>query len=238
MKKFVAVFFSLLVFHYICPGQDIPVPGSKLLFQGMVMDAKTEIPLSGTQILINNRRFSVSNDEGKFAFYVNRRDTVLFERLGYKPASMFISDTLSGNEYIAGIYLQTDTVYIDAVIIFPRLKNLKSDLLNSRPKTSREMENAKYNMAISAYQGRITQNKLGDPATNYKVLQQKQSADAYSKGQIPSDQIVGINPLLLIPAAYLLIHGLPEKPAPLQPELSDREVNQIHQMYLDNLNKK
>ena len=57
---------------------------------------------------------------------------------------------------------------------------------------------------------------------------------AYEKGGIPSDQTVGLNPLLVIPAAYLLIKGLPEKPGPVK-SFTDPgfEVDQIHRKYLE-----
>ena len=238
MNKYLLAVFLLFVFHYMCPGQTVNDEKTKILFQGLVMDAKSEIPVPGAQILINNALSSVSDEEGKFAFYVNRRDTVLFTGLGYKPTTMYINDTLSGNEFLAGIYMQNDTVSIAEVIIVPRINNLKSDLLNGRTEVSREMENAKYNMAVSAYQGRVNQNKMGDPDVNYEFLRQKQRSNAYSKGQIPPDRILGISPLLLIPAAYLLMHGLPERPPPLKPSLTDTEVYQIHQKYLESLKQK
>jgi hypothetical protein len=50
--------------------------------------------------------------------------------------------------------------------------------------------------------------------------------------------MVGISPLLLIPAAYLLIHGLPEKPAPLKQQLTDQEVDQIHIKYMEILKQR
>jgi hypothetical protein len=79
---------------------------------------------------------------------------------------------------------------------------------------------------------------LGDPATNYELLRQKQKTDAFERGGIPSDKMVGISPLLLIPAAYLLIHGLPEKPAPLKQQLTNQEVNQIHNKFLETLKQR
>jgi hypothetical protein len=202
------------------------------------MDAKTESPLTGSQVTINRSFASVSDGEGKFAFYVNRSDTVVFSRLGYKSAVLFVSDTLSGKEFIAGIYLHTDTLSIGEVIIVPRLTNLKSELMNQRTEAGNETENAKYNLEVSAYQGRITQNKLGDPAINYELIRQKQRNDAYSKGQIPSDQIAGLSPLLLIPAAYLLMNGLPVKPAPFTPRLTEQEINQIHKKYVETLRQR
>ena len=97
------------------------------------------------------------------------------------------------------------------------------------------MDNARYNVAISAYQGKTSQGKLGDPVTNYGLIRQQLKVNAYEKGGIPSDQIAGISPLLLIPAAYLLIHGVPEKPAPFEHSLTDKEVEQIQKKYLENL---
>ena len=202
------------------------------------MDANTQVPLTGSQIMINRAFSSVSDDDGKFAFYVNRYDTVVFRRLGYKTTILFISDTLTGSEFIAGIYMYADTLSIGEIVIVPRIRNLKSEILYSRSETSTQIENAKYNLEVSAYQAKITTNKLGDPAANYEFLRQRQRNNAYTKGQIPSDRIVGISPFLLLPAAYLLMNGLPEKPAPPQPHLTDREIDQINKKYLETLKQK
>jgi hypothetical protein len=56
---------------------------------------------------------------------------------------------------------------------------------------------------------------------------------AMEKGGIPSDQIAGLNPLLIIPAAYLLIKGFPEKPAQMKSELTPSELEEIHKKYLE-----
>jgi len=233
MKRWFIILMQFFILTCHGFSQSTGREGGLILFHGLVMDAKTEIPLAGSQVIINRSFTSVSDDEGKFAFYVNRRDTVVFSRLGYKSAILFVNDTLSAKEFIAGIYLHSDTLSIGEVIIVPRLTNLKSDLLKPRAEATTDAENAKYNMAVSSYQGRMTSDKTGDPAVNYGLLRQQQRNDAYSKGQIPSDRIVGISPLLLVPAAYLLMNGLPGKPEPLQPHLTEHEVNQIHKKYLE-----
>jgi len=203
-----------------------------------VMDASTFSPLANSQIDINRAFSSVSDEDGTFSFYVNRHDTVVFSSLGYKPVILYVSDTLTGREFNAGIYMHTDTLSIGEVVIVPRFTNLKSEILNARSKTPSTMENARYNVAVSAYQGRNSQNKLVDPADNYAHLRQKQKINAYEKGGIPSDQIVGISPLLLIPAAYLLIKGIQEKPAPLSPQLNDSDIDQIQKKYLETLKQR
>jgi hypothetical protein len=179
-----------------------------------------------------------SGEDGAFTIRVNKRDTVVFSHLGYQPASFYVSDTLAGREFMAGVYMKTDTLSIGEVIIVPRIQNLKYDIFKAPSATSTEMENAKYNMEISAYQGRIGMNRLGDPASNYSLIQQKQRINAYEKGMIPSDRIVGLSPLLLIPAAYLLINGFPEKEAPFKSNLTRQELDQIHKKYLETTTKK
>jgi hypothetical protein len=201
------------------------------------MDAKTFSPIANSQILINSAFTSVSNSDGNFAFFVNINDSILFKHLGYKPTLLFVSDTLAGKDFIAGVYMNTDTLSIGEVVIVPRYSNLKSEILNTPSKVPSTMDNARYNVAISAYQGRTTEGKLGDPSANYDLIRQRQKVNAYEKGGIPSDKIVGISPFLLLPAAYLLIHGVPEKTAPLEQKLTDQELKQIQKKYLEILNQ-
>lgn len=236
MKRF---FLMLFLVHLITisSGQEISRRINGILFHGIVMDAETETPLPGSQIIINRVFETISDGEGKFAFYVNRNDTVRFSMLGYKSILLHISDTLTGSEFIAGIYMNSDTLSIEEVVIVPRMRNLKSELLNPVNEPDPQVENARYNLEVSAYQGKITHNKLGDPEMNYEFLRQKQRAEVYSKGQIPSDHILGLSPFMIIPAAYLLMNGLPGKPPALTPSLSDYELNMIHKKYLETYGK-
>jgi hypothetical protein len=226
---FIVLFFCLI---QSCFCQQTDNSGVRILFRGVVMDANTFSLISNSQILINRNFSSVSNVDGTFAFFVNKHDSVLFKHLGYKSTLFFVSDTLAGKDFVAGIYMHSDTVSIGEVIIVPRFTNLKSEIMNAPSKVPSIMDNARYNVAISGYQGRTTQGKLVDPATNYNLIRQRQTVGAYEKGEIPSDQIAGISSILL-PAAYLLIHGIPENSAPMEQNLTDQELNQIKQKYLE-----
>jgi hypothetical protein len=228
------IILSLFIFN-ACFGQVKVDSEVRIIFHGIVMDASTLAPISDSQILINSIFSSVSNVDGTFSFYVNRKDTVFFKHLGYKQTSFFVSDTLKGLEFVAGVYMQSDTVMIGEVVIVPRFTNLKSDIMKGPRRVPATFENARYNVAVSAYQGRTTQGKLGDPSSNYEYLHQKQRIAAYEKGQIPSDQIAGFNPLLLLPATYLLMHAHPEKPAPFGQQLTKEELDQIQKIYLESL---
>lgn len=205
-----------------------------VLFSGIIRDAQTLEPLPDAQIKIGRSFVSTSDKEGTFAIRVNRKDTIVFSLLGYQSAYYYVTDTLTGSDFAAGVYMNTDTLSIGEVVIVPRIQSLKYDIFKAPP-TTPEMENAKYNMAISAYQGRMAMTKLGDPASNYSVIQQKRLRDASEKGTIPSDRIVGLSPFMLIGMAYFLINGLPEKPPPMKSGLTKQELDQIHKKYLESL---
>ncbi|HNW57189.1 MAG TPA: hypothetical protein PLR88_12380 [Bacteroidales bacterium] len=236
--KLIFLLFIINASIPFCFSQEKADTGKKILFRGLVLDASDFKPIPNSQIIINRIIPYISDIDGSFAFYVNRKDTIVFNSLGYKKVVFLVSDTLKGDEFNAGIYMHTDTLSIGEVIIVSRYKNLKSEILNAESKTPSTFDNARYNVAVSAYQGRNSQGNLGDPGNNYAVLVQKQKVDAYEKGGIPSDKIVSLNPLILIPAAYLLIKGSPEKPGQMVPRLTEQEVNQIHKKYMESLEKK
>ncbi len=238
MKRTACIIILCILTVFCVLPQESAKPEATLLFNGIVVDAATLKPIPGSQILINRFLLSVSDERGEFVFRVNKNDTVVFRVLGYKTTQFFVSDTLSGKEFTAGIYMYTDTISIGEVVILPRLINLKSEMLKPIPVSTPELENAKYNLAVSAYQGRYGQNKLGDPESNYDVLRRKQRVDASEKGGIPSDRILGLSPLMLIPAAYLLLNGFPEKPPVMKPDITPHEIDQINKKYLENLKMK
>jgi len=219
-------------------GQVTGAHGSSLLFHGIVMDRKDESPLPGAMIFINRSFASACDAGGKFAFYAGRKDTVIFRLLGFKPVTITLSDTLQGKEFIAGIYMTSDTIAIEEVVILPRLSGLKSELLGKTMAKDRLDQNAANNLALSSYVARMSQNKMGDPAVNYDVLKQRQKESIFTRGQISDDRIVGISPLLLIPVAYALMHGMPQPPPPFRQELSDQELTDIHKRYTEGLKTK
>lgn len=237
MKRNALIFLLLLSVTCCLNGQVLNDSDTRILFHGLVVDATTMKPVEGSQIMVNRVFVTITDKEGKFAFNVNRNDTLVFSMLGYRPAVFQLGDTLSGKEFIAGIYLYSDTLEIPEVVIIPRYSDLRSEIFTSRPETSQIMENAKYNLEVSSYQGRVTQGRLGDPTINYEVLRQQQRSEAYSRGQIPSDRIVGLSPFMILPAAYLLMNGLPGKPVPLRPQLTEKEVDDLHKKYMEKIRK-
>ncbi|MBK8881028.1 MAG: hypothetical protein IPN67_01190 [Bacteroidales bacterium] len=238
MKRFMLIISYFFIFFFTGSGQVKKNTDESILFRGLVIDANTFSPVTNTQIMINNSFSSTSGVDGSFSFYVKKSDTVIFRSLGYKESVMSISDTLGGREYLTGIYLNSDTISIGEVIIVPGYKNLKSEILNAKTSAPPEMDNARYNVAVSAYQGKNSMNKLGDPQDNYAVINQRHKIDAYEKGGIPSEFIAGFNALIFLPVAYSLLRGLPESPPPMQPQLSEQETARIHKKYLETQRQK
>jgi len=70
------------------------------------------------------------------------------------------------------------------------------------------------------------------------MIRQKQKYDAFEKGGIPSDQMVALSPFMLLPAAYLLIRGLPEQPEPPGPVITDKELQELNMRYFESPRKR
>jgi hypothetical protein len=213
--------------------QQVRRSDDHILFRGVVIGSSGQIRLAYSNIFINRSFSAVTGEDGTFSFYAHKNDTVIFSNLGYKSFSFIVPDTLKAAECLTGIYLKSDTLEIGEVVIIPRPANLKADMLKPVIGSNTKLDNAKANVSIAAFQGRTGQNQLGDPNTNYVILRERQKTEAYEKGGIPSDKMVSLSPLLLIPAAYLLLRGLPEVPAPPRYGISNKELEELNKMYLE-----
>jgi hypothetical protein len=234
MQKRLPILFFLII--SLLPGKlsaQQPVQsGDRILFRGVVIATTSEERLSGSQIFINRSYITSSRPDGTFSFFALRRDTIIFTMLGYKPESLVVSDTLKAREFLTGVYLKSDTIEIGEVIILPRLPNLRADMMNIKRESDPQLENAISNISNAAYLGRTTTANLGEPTFNYNYLRQRQNISAYEKGGIASEKSIALNPFILIPAAYMLLHGLPEAPAPPEPRISQKDLDDLNKTFM------
>ena len=235
MKRIALLSFMLLIFSYAYAQQT--VNDTRILFRGVVIATQTRERLAGSGIFLNSISYATSRSDGTFSFYANKLDTVLFTMLGFKPVRFFVSDTLKSKEFLTGVYMDSDTIAIGEVIIVPKFRNLRAEFMNPQIEQNVQMENARANITTAAYVGRTTQPKMGDPNVNYEIIRNKQMRAAYEKGGIPSDQMVAISPFMLIPAAYLLLHGLPEVPRPPEPSISQKDLDELNKLFIEKLGK-
>jgi len=225
---------AILFFLILCylPPQGVSGQQSgPILFHGVVFDAATRQPLPDAHWKVGGRSAGASDSRGMFSLYAHRNDTVTFTCIGYRHFTMTVQDTLRAREYTAGIYLTDDTTMIPAVVVIPRLGNIRAEIMSERPSQNQEVINATNNLRMAVYQGLANAPELGDPVTNYELLRQKQRLDAYEKGQIPSSQMVGLSPFTLIPLIYMLAAGPPENPEPPAPHISSRDMEFLRQVH-------
>ena len=239
MEHKTAFFIALLLFLVSALYAQQENRGDKILFRGVVLSASSGERLAGSRYYINKSLSGISRDDGTFSFFAFRRDTIVFDMLGYKASRFIVIDTLKSREFLTGVYLQSDTIEIGEVVVIPSLSGLKAEMMHPEIQIDQKMDNARANLNIASYQGRVDQGKMNDPYSNYEVLRQQQKTDAYEKGQLSSSRIAGINPFMLLPAAYLLLHGVPEKPAPPNRGISPKELSDLNKKYNELLmNKK
>ena len=211
----------------------------QVILHGIVMDAATQAPLPNVHYIIARTFGGASNGEGKFSMYISRHDTVIFSYVGYTDFIFTLADTLTGNSFVAGIFMETDTLSLGEVVVIPRMSDLRTEFRNTRVEESREIVNAQNNLEVATYQALNSEAALGDPATNYELLKRKQIITAYEKGGIPSDRMLGLNVISALPIAiYLLKNGLPERPAAPEPHVSDRELQKMVDTYKQSLREK
>jgi hypothetical protein len=205
-------------------------PGS-ILFHGVIYDAASSQPLPDAHYKIRGRTAGATDSRGMFSLYARWHDTITFTCIGYREHSMTVQDTLRAREYTAGIYLTADTTMIPAVIVIPRLGNIRAEIMADRPVPTQEMINASNNLRMGVYQGLTTEPELGDPLNNYELIRQAQKMSAYEKGQIPSGQMIGLSPLILVAIIHRLASGPPEDPVPPAPHISVRDLEHLRRVH-------
>jgi len=225
---------TLLLLFFFLTGHLSQVSAQQsetILFHGVIFDSDTREPLPGAHYMVSGHTGGATDSKGMFSLYARYHDTITFTCMGYKQYRMAVEDTLHAREYIAGIYLSSDTLMIPAVVIIPRLGNIRAEIMSERPSVNQEQINAANNLRISAYQGLTMTNDLGDASLNYELLRQKQRYEAYEKGQVGSGQMVAISPLALIPLIYMLATGPPKEPELPVPYISAREMERIRAVH-------
>jgi hypothetical protein len=228
-KAALTILLIIILFQACLPGAYAQQQGP-VLFHGIILDASTRQPLPDAHYVVRGGSAGAADGRGMFSVYAFRNDTITFSCIGYRQFSMTVHDTLRAREYTAGVYLTTDTTLIPAVIVIPRLGNIRAEIMADKPVPNQEIINATNNLRMAVYQGLTNPPELGDPATNYELLRQRMRMEAYEKGQIPSSQMVGLSPLTLIPLIYLLANGPPEIPDPPAPHISARDMEYLRQL--------
>ncbi len=136
MKKiirylFIAVFFIPAAAH----AQFENFKDSVVQLYGVVMTADSLIGIPSASIVVKGQnRGTVSNEKGVFSIVVLKGDQVEFSSIGYKPVTVNISKDIKGNQHSIIQLMVTDTIYLPATIIRPRLtrEQFERDFVNTK----------------------------------------------------------------------------------------------------------
>jgi hypothetical protein len=172
----------------------IPVFGQdneteRTLFSGIVFSSEALTnPLSQVNIVVNSETGTSSNDEGAFSIHVDANDTLRFSHIGYHPTTIFIPDSVQGGKLIARIFLVSDTVNIDQVVVtfhqdYSEFKNSFLQLENDK-----ELTNAKNNINMSVHEAKTTSDWTVED--NLERGLQREANKSIYYGQLPPENTV------------------------------------------------
>jgi len=181
----------LLLNSNVSFGQDNPVKDSVVQLYGVVMSADSLQALPAVSIVVKNQnRGTISNDRGVFSIVVLKGDEVEFTSVGFKSKSVLIPKTLGNNQYSIIQLMVTDTSYLPATIIKPRMSREQFDREFANtvvPDDDIEIARANNNVAMR----KILMTTIpvdGSEASN-QYIRQRNSKLFYS-GQLPPVNIL------------------------------------------------
>lgn len=161
-------------------------------FSGIVIN-ETGIPLEGAHILVlNNYKGTITDERGLFSFITHPLDTILFSSVGFKKKSYIIPDTIDEKHLNTVIVMDTDTIMIDEVKIFPwktyqEFKRAFAELEIE----DRDLKNALHNIALLRTQ--IILETSADPGLNFQYVMNEQYQQIMNYGLEPTTQL--LNPI-------------------------------------------
>ncbi len=135
MKKLLRYLIILIFLNPIAAkAQFETFKDSVVQLYGVVMTADSLKGVPAASIVIKGQnRGTVSNAEGVFSIVVLKGDRVEFSSIGYKPITITIPKDLQGTQHSIIQLMITDTIFLPATIIKPRLtrEQFERDFVNN-----------------------------------------------------------------------------------------------------------
>jgi hypothetical protein len=135
MKKLLRYAFFITLFAPVAvKAQFETFKDSVVQLYGVVMTADSLKGVPAASIVVKGQnRGTISNSDGVFSIVVLKGDNIEFSSIGYKPITVNISKDLKGNQHSLIQLMVTDTIYLPATIIKPRLtrQQFERDFVNN-----------------------------------------------------------------------------------------------------------
>jgi hypothetical protein len=160
----IALFLGLILFGFGAAGvsevaaQEQASGGQPVIYQlsGMVLGPKNGEPIAYASISINKEnRGGFTNETGFFSLPVTARDTLYFNRLGYKETSVAVQQLIEENKpqnrYLYTVqFLEEDTMRTEPVEVYPYNDphEIKMALINMPTPTEADIEAAESSLSM------------------------------------------------------------------------------------------
>ncbi len=187
-KTFLLLPLVFVLFSPFLKAQTID--GELIQFSGITITIDSLNPVPFTKIHIKNSRKGTSSDmNGYFSFVAHRSDTILFNAIGFKPASFIIPDTVTKNRYSLIQLMTADTLTLPEAVVFPwpTLEDFKRAFVNTEIPDD-DLARARKNLDPVALQMQM-ENTPWNGAANYMNYIENQSSKLYYYGQQQPFQI-------------------------------------------------
>lgn len=193
MKNTLLLVVIVLSAVFTSRAQESPSSGL-IQLSGVVVSGDSLSPVPFTSVLIKGtHRGTICDYYGFFSLVTRKGDTIVFSSLGYAPAEVAISDTLSENRYSMIQMLQRDTIVLREQVVHPwpsRQQFREAFLTLNAPDD--DYDRAFKNMTREDVRLAIQGVPMGAEG-NYNYAIQREYTRLYSQGQMP--QISLMNPL-------------------------------------------
>lgn len=157
---------------------------------GVLVDAADLSPLPYATIQIEGtNRGAISNINGFFTFVAMVGDKVVFTSVGYRPASIVLSDTLTGDRYSVVQSMVQDTIMLTETVIYPwpSKEKFREAFVNLElPETDADVLRKNFNLAAMREMARA--GKM-DAGMNYRDLSRRQIDQLYYQGQVAPNNL-------------------------------------------------
>jgi CarboxypepD_reg-like domain len=136
MKRFLRYILLLLILSpTVVKAQFETFKDTVVQLYGVIMTADSLRGLPAASIVIvGQNRGTIANAEGVFSIVALKGDKVEFSSVGYKSITITVPKDLQGNQHSVIQLMVTDTVYLPATIIKPRIsrEQFERDFVNNQ----------------------------------------------------------------------------------------------------------
>ena len=187
MKQRLFAFSFCLLVSACCFSQDKDL----IQFSGVVVEADSLRPIPFTKVLIkNSNRGTMADFYGYFSFVAQKKDTIIFNSIGYRKSQFVIPDTLTSNKYSLIQAMSYDTILIKEIFIYPwpTREQFKEVFLNMKVPDD-DLARAQKNLNQQEMKEQYESMPMSS-GMNFKASQQQYQSKLYYAGQYPPNNLL------------------------------------------------